>query len=170
MARDDPRRLGRTADHSSARDGGPRHALPAPRSAGTPGRPIGWILGDAARLPFPDASFDAVTGHSFLYLLPNREAALAEMWRVLRPGGVAILMEPHARPATLGGVLRAGRDPRHLLAVGLWRPFSRVHGRYTRRSLATALETAGFVDCRVEEALGGLGLLARGQRTEDGRR
>ncbi len=128
------------------------------------GRPIGWVLGDAARLPFPDASLDAVTGHSFLYLLPDRDAALAEMRRVLRPGGVAILMEPHARPATLAQTLRAGRDPRHLLAVGLWRPFSRVHGRYTRHSLAAALEAAGFTDCRVEETIGGLGLLAVGSR------
>ena len=136
-------------------------------TAGRPdsgGRPIGWVLGDAARLPFPDAGLDAVTGHSFLYLLPDREAALAEMRRVLRPGGVVVLMEPHARPATLRQTLRAGRDPRHLLAVSLWRPFSRVHGRYTRQSLAATLEAAGFTNCRVEEALGGLGLLARGER------
>ena len=130
------------------------------RARCTVGRPIGWVLGDAARLPFPDASLDAVTGHSFLYLLPDQPAALAEMRRVLRPNGVTILMEPHARPATLGGILRAGRDPRHLLAVSLWRPFSRVHGRYTRASLRAALEAAGFANCRVEETLGGLGLLA----------
>ncbi|MDP8923339.1 MAG: methyltransferase domain-containing protein [Chloroflexota bacterium] len=128
------------------------------------GRPIGWVLGDAARLPFADASLDAVTGHSFLYLLPDRETALGEMSRVLRPGGVAVLMEPHACPATPGQILRAGRDPRHLFAVALWRPFSRVHGRYTRKSLAAALEAAGFVDCRVDETIGGLGLLASARR------
>ena len=142
-----------------------RPGVDSPETAGrTPGRPIGWVRADAARLPFPNASLDAVTGHSFLYLLSDREAALAEMRRVLRPGGVAILMEPHARPATLGSLVRAGRDPRHLLAVSLWRPFSRVHGRYTRLSLTATLATAGFVDCRVEETIGGLGLLARCER------
>ena len=141
-----------------------RRSAPGRVPAPPAGRPIGWVLGDAARLPFPDASLDALTGHSFLYLLPDRDAALAEMRRVLRPGGVAILMEPHARPATLGQLLRAGRDPRHLLAVSLWRPFSRVHGRYTRRSLTATLIAAGFVNCRVEETIGGLGLLAVGSR------
>jgi len=134
------------------------------RLEGRAGGRIGWVLGDAGRLPFADASLDAVTGHSFLYLLPDREAALAEMRRVLRPGGCAILMEPNARPATLRAVLRVARDPRHLLAVSLWRPFSRVHGRYTRETLAETLRAAGFVDCRVEDALGELGLVARAER------
>jgi hypothetical protein len=57
-------------------------------------------------------------------------------------------------------VLALGRDPRHLVSVGLWRPFSRLHGRFSAGSLRAVLESAGFVDCRIEETLGGLGLLA----------
>ena len=125
----------------------------------SPGR-VQWVLGDVARLPFASASLDALTGHSFLYLLPDRSAALAEMLRVLRGGGRLVLMEPNRRAATVRGVLRVGRDPRHLLAVSLWRPFSRVHGRFSAASLVATLQEAGFVRCGVEETLGGLGLLA----------
>jgi len=47
-----------------------------------------WMEGDAEALPFPDASFDVVLsqfGHMFA---PRPEVAMAEMLRVLKPGGV----------------------------------------------------------------------------------
>jgi ubiquinone/menaquinone biosynthesis C-methylase UbiE len=127
---------------------------------------IVWLRGDAGALPIAAGSVDAVTGHSFLYLLgePTRSRALPEMLRVLRPGGRLVLMEPCARPADLRRVLRVSADPRHLLAVSLWRPFSRLHVRYTPASLAATLERAGFVRTRVCEVLGGLGLMARAQK------
>ena len=49
--------------------------------------PIDWTEGDAERLPYPDASFDVVVsqfGHMFA---PQADVALAEMRRVLKPGG-----------------------------------------------------------------------------------
>lgn len=48
---------------------------------------IEWTEGDAERLPFPDATFDVVLsqfGHMFA---PRPELAVAEMRRVLKPGG-----------------------------------------------------------------------------------
>jgi SAM-dependent methyltransferase len=45
---------------------------------------------DASRLPFPDAVFDAVTCLEALEFLPDARAALTEMARVLRPGGVLL--------------------------------------------------------------------------------
>lgn len=48
---------------------------------------ITWQEGDAEALPFPDASFDMVLsqfGHMFA---PRPEVAMAEMLRVLKPGG-----------------------------------------------------------------------------------
>jgi SAM-dependent methyltransferase len=42
---------------------------------------------DAQAIPFPDASFDGVIANHMLYHVPDREKALAEIRRVLRPGG-----------------------------------------------------------------------------------
>jgi ubiquinone/menaquinone biosynthesis C-methylase UbiE len=134
------------------------------RLAGQPAPRIALTLGDAARLPFRGGALDAVTGHSFLYLVANRQATLEEIRRVLRAGGRLILMEPNEQPARLRSVLGVSRDPRHLVSVALWRPFSRFHGRFTPDALIDTLESAGFVECRVEEVLGGLGLLASGQK------
>jgi ubiquinone/menaquinone biosynthesis C-methylase UbiE len=42
---------------------------------------------DAEQLGFPDASFDTVTCALSLFQFPDMGRALAEMWRVLKPGG-----------------------------------------------------------------------------------
>jgi SAM-dependent methyltransferase len=44
-------------------------------------------IGDAARLPFRDGSFDTVSVLAALNHIPNREEALLAVMRVLRPGG-----------------------------------------------------------------------------------
>ena len=50
---------------------------------------------EAARLPFPDASFDLVFGHAVLHHLPGLDASFEEFMRVLRPGGaIAFCGEP----------------------------------------------------------------------------
>lgn len=53
--------------------------------------------GDASVLPFPDASFDAVTMvETFEHIyIEDRPAALSECHRVLRPGGVLVLSTPN---------------------------------------------------------------------------
>jgi SAM-dependent methyltransferase len=51
------------------------------------------VVADAQRLPFAGHSFDAVWGHAILHHLDVSLAA-RELWRVLRPGGVAVLCEP----------------------------------------------------------------------------
>ena len=50
-------------------------------------------LADATRLPYPDQSFDFVWCAQSLYSLPRIHECLAEMRRVLRPGGRLAIME-----------------------------------------------------------------------------
>lgn len=49
--------------------------------------PIRWEQAGADRLPFPDASFDAVLCQQGLQFFPDRSAALSEMLRVIKPAG-----------------------------------------------------------------------------------
>jgi ubiquinone/menaquinone biosynthesis C-methylase UbiE len=124
---------------------------------------ITWVQADAAALPFRAHALDACTGHSFLYLLPNRAAVLSEVRRVLRPRGRLVLMEPNERPASVSRVLQVSKDPRHLVSISLWRPFSRLHGRFTASSLTATLAGADFVNCHAEDTFGGLGVLAHAE-------
>ena len=48
---------------------------------------IEWRQGDATELPFADASFDVAASQFVLMFAADRTAMLAEMWRVLAPGG-----------------------------------------------------------------------------------
>jgi len=54
---------------------------------------VRWSGMDALRLPFPDACFDAVTSAYLMRNVSNINQALAEQYRVLKPGGVAVCMD-----------------------------------------------------------------------------
>jgi ubiquinone/menaquinone biosynthesis C-methylase UbiE len=55
--------------------------------------------GDAQQLPFPDAAFDAVVCTLSLCNIPDDRMAIAEMKRVLRPGGRLLLLD-HVRASS----------------------------------------------------------------------
>ena len=93
------------------------HAIPAG------GRRPSFVVADAGALPFPDESVDLVVSSYAVHHLPDRHAARAEIMRVLRPGGRAIIWDvvsPHGAPGPDGHAAPAGRppgggpaDPRH---------------------------------------------------------
>jgi ubiquinone/menaquinone biosynthesis C-methylase UbiE len=67
--------------------------------------------GDAGNLPWPDNSFDLVTSLEALEFFPRPRCALAEMVRVLKPGGVLVVSkypDVWARALPLKGVTRRG--------------------------------------------------------------
>lgn len=81
------------------------HALAlAARRAERLGRTVALITGDAARLPYPDGTFDTVVGTFVLCSVGDVAAVLHECRRVLRPGGTLRVLE-HAR-ADHAGVAR----------------------------------------------------------------
>jgi SAM-dependent methyltransferase len=63
---------------------------PSPGMAGKARERISVVNGSAERLPFADGSIDAVSLIWILHLIPDPRPALAEIARVLRPGGTLI--------------------------------------------------------------------------------
>ena len=67
--------------------------------------------GDAERLAFPDACFDSVVVTLGLCTIPDDGAAVAELARVLRPGGRLLALEHTASPHPLVRALQGLADP-----------------------------------------------------------
>ncbi|OBA84047.1 SAM-dependent methyltransferase [Mycobacterium sp. 1164966.3] len=98
------------------------------------GPQVGFLRADAQRLPLRDSVFDAVVSIAMLQLIPDPAAALAEMARVLRPGGRLAVMVP-----------TAGR------AARFWRmlPNTGAHA-FDDDEIADTLEDHEFVSVRVK--------------------
>jgi ubiquinone/menaquinone biosynthesis C-methylase UbiE len=89
---------------------------------------------EAEHLPFPDASFDTVVCTLSLCSVADDRAAIAEMHRVLRPGGQLLLLDHVAAPNRI------------LLALQrLWEKVTlRFAGDYQTRHPLPLVEEAGF--------------------------
>jgi SAM-dependent methyltransferase len=92
-------------------------------------------VGDAQRLPVADGSVDTVVATLALCSIPDDEAAVDEMARVLRPGGRLILLEHVASP------LRPVRAVQRLLDPLL----ARLEGDHLLRRPEVAVNAAGLV-------------------------
>jgi ubiquinone/menaquinone biosynthesis C-methylase UbiE len=125
---------------------------------------ISYVLADATALPFASETIDVTTGHSFLYLVPNRAGVLTEAYRVLRRGGRYVSMEPHFAHTQRSLLREHWRNIRHLVAVTLWRPYSKLHGRLDAASFPLALQRAGFQGTGTELVLDDLGIVGYGEK------
>ncbi|MFB7511722.1 class I SAM-dependent methyltransferase [Streptomyces sp. NPDC056144] len=83
-------------------------------AARLPGR---VVRADARRLPFPDASLDAVSAVWLLHLVPFAPEIVAEAARVLRPGGVLIATVDKDAAHDVGSDIDAILRPRRSAAV-----------------------------------------------------
>lgn len=106
----------------------------ARRKAQACATPVGWVVGEASRLPWPDSCFDLVTCLEALEYFPRPRQALTAMARVLRPGGALLLSKwPDGWARLLPGrALAKAALLRELSALGLVdlavRPWQ--HGHY----------------------------------------
>jgi demethylmenaquinone methyltransferase/2-methoxy-6-polyprenyl-1,4-benzoquinol methylase len=128
---------------------------------------------DAEALPFPDGTFDCVTIGFGLRNVTHKERALAEMHRVLRPGGRALVLE-FSHPTT--APLRAAYDLysfQVLPRLGRLVASDEASYRYLAESirmhpdqqtLKAMMEAAGFERCDVHNLTGGVVAVHRGFR------
>jgi SAM-dependent methyltransferase len=120
--------------------------LAAMRAAGEAAPPAGAaaIAADATRLPFPDGAFDAVIAAEILEHVPDDAAALAEIARVLRPGGMAAVTVPAWLPERI--------------CWALSREYHEVTGGhvriFTKAELTAKLTTAGLAPAGAHHAHG----------------
>lgn len=116
-------------------------------------------VGDIESIPFPDSTFDAVVCLAVIEYLDSDEAALAQIRRVLKPGGRAVIAAPnaiaplqnidracftaHQQGTSLARSIKACLSKRAVPQVESLPDQSRGR-RYSRRKLVRALRSFGF--------------------------
>lgn len=83
---------------------------------------VHWLAGDAAALPLPDASVDACMTDRVLKYLPEPARGIAEMVRVLRPGGRIASFELDCAATVLAGDPAPAELARGLLCESVGEP------------------------------------------------
>jgi SAM-dependent methyltransferase len=107
--------------------------------------PLADVAADLTRLPFATGRFDLVLCSHVLEHIPDDAAAIAEIARVLRPGGRAVVMVPYdPKGPTQEG--RAIADPRQRLAL-FGHPY---HWRINGNDFPDRLRAAGLVPTVVD--------------------
>lgn len=129
------------------------------------------LEGDTLQLPFADASVDVASIAFGLRNLDNFQEGIAEMSRVLRPGGRLLILEFALPPSQL---IRALYLPylRYILPrIGGWITGDRAAYDYLDRTIRTfpspestagLMENAGLADVAYERLTGGVAVCYRG--------
>lgn len=120
------------------------------RTTPAPPQPVvDWQVGDAVSLPVPDGSFDVVTCQMGLMFLDDRAAAVAEMRRVLRPGGRLAVSTPGTIQPAFDVMERAITDHIGAELAGFVRAVFSMHDP---SAVALLLGDAGLQDVRAVES------------------
>jgi len=142
-------------------------------AAGKVSNKISLVEGDALKLPFPDRSFEAVTIAFGLRNLSNVERGLAELYRVLKPGGWVAVLE-FSKPTNaivrtvfgmyftkvlplMGGAVSGSRSAYTYLPASVQR-FPE------QDELLALMGQTGFQDVAYENLTGGIAALHFGRR------
>ena len=107
------------------------------------------LQADAQALPLPDASVDAAVSLNGVHCLPDPRAFVAELGRVVRPGGTAVLV------TLVGGVWRTRPVVVAGVATGILPGVPP-----TRDTLVRWLDEAGFALAEPPSGAGAVGLVA----------
>jgi ubiquinone/menaquinone biosynthesis C-methylase UbiE/DNA-binding transcriptional ArsR family regulator len=111
---------------------------------------VEFRTGDAHALPLDDASVDAALAHMVLHSLEEPESAIAEMARIVRPGGSVILIDfvahEHRWMEKELGLLWMGFDEdriqQWIRSAGLDEPRVEIHAPDARRDLPASFVAA----------------------------
>lgn len=134
---------------------------------------VRYSLVNAEKIPFPDATFDCVTIGFGLRNVTHKQTAIDEMFRVLRPGGRALILEfshPLSKSLSklydlysfsvlplLGRLVVNDPDSYRYLAESI-----RMHP--DQETLRSMMETSGFERCEYFNHSGGIVAIHRGYK------
>jgi demethylmenaquinone methyltransferase/2-methoxy-6-polyprenyl-1,4-benzoquinol methylase len=142
---------------------------------------IRLALARAEQLPFADAAFDALTFTYLLRYVADPAATLAELARVVRPGGIVASLEFAVPPPPVwlpawrvytrvvlpgAGFLTGGREWAHVGRF-LGPSIEEHYRRFPVERHVAMWRDAGFEDVRTRTMSLGGGLVMRGRRTRD---
>ena len=125
------------------------------RTARRLGLEVKTVRADAEKLPFGDESFDLVFGHAVLHHIPDLPTALAEMNRVLVPGGtLAFCGEPSRYGDRLAAIPKRGAlaiAPVWRRLVGARKRIPDADGRANGHELEGEVDVHAFSPGRLRE-------------------
>lgn len=130
-------------------------------------KPFLLVKGTAEDLPFKDSSFDAATAAFGIRNTVRYQQSLKEMFRVIKPGGKAAILEfsiptyPFIRQLYLfyfkhvipivGSIFRSKKEYEYLSESTIGFP--------QRAEFIEVMKDSGFVDCRYEELTLGIAII-----------